>query len=537
MAALTWDGRNVLTAVSCVLVAGLCGFPLLYLMVEGVGSADVGLWVSSGALLARSLGLGAAAALLATILGGVAALALHECPRRWKGVLLVVLVIPVLLPSYIHALTWSNLLSGSHWLRRSLAPRSSPTGWAVSVWVLAVSYYPIALLLILAALRRWDERFTWSAWANGRGPNGVGELRRRYLRAPVLTGVFVIFLLAFADFAVPDYFQLPTYATEIFVQISGYLDTSRAMALVLPVLAVSALLFWALARASGRLTLTSSYGTSVMVPSAKVDPGPSWRACGTGLLLAGVLVAVPLGNLLHMAREPRVIGIALEMVWPDAVAGYALALPTAALAVVIGLFSAYAAQRSSLRAAQWIRVVPAALFAVPASLLGLLTIRVWNQSSALGWAYDCGLALLLALLARWLPVSLEILLSGWRQVGRPQEEAAHANGIPWARALYRVLLPQLRPALSLAFLLTTIFAFNELTLVTLLAPPGMSTLPLRVFQTVHYGPESLLAAICLWHLAFLLVPAAALLAVSRRWLGRWMDQQDVATQRAFEISR
>jgi iron(III) transport system permease protein len=532
MAALTWDSRNVLAAVCGALIAGLCGIPLLYLIVEGLRGADVRLWVPSGALLARSLGLGAAAALLATILGGVAALALHDCQRRWKGALLVVLVIPLLLPSYIHALTWSNLVSGSHWLQRSLAPRSSP-----SVWVLAVSYYPIALLLVLAALRRWDERFTWSAWANGRGPGGVGELRRRYLRTPVLTGVFVISLLAFADFAVPDYFQLPTYATEIFVQISAYLDTSRAMALVLPVLAVSALLFWALARASGRLTLTSSYGTNVIVPSPKVALGPSLRACGIGLLLATVLVALPLGNLLRMARGPHVIEKALEMVWPDAVAGYALALPTAALAVLIGLFSAYVAQRSPLRAAQWIRVVPAALFAVPASLLGLLSIRVWNQSSALGWAYDCGLALLLALLARWLPVSLEILLSGWRQVGRPQEEAAHANGIPWGRALYRILLPQLRPALSLAFLLTTVFVFNELTLVTLLAPPGMSTLPLRVFQTVHYGPESLLAAICLWHLAFLLVPAAALLAVSRRWLGRWMDQQDVATQRGFEIPR
>jgi len=533
MAALTWNTRNALAAVCCAVIAGLCGIPLLSLVIEGIGSADVRLWVLSGALLTRSLGLGAAAALLATILGGVAALALQGCPRRWKGALLAVLVIPVLLPSYIQALTWSNLLSGSDWLQRSLAPRSSPAGWALSIWVLAVSYYPIALLMILAALRRWDERFSWSAWANGRGPSGVRELRWRYLRTPVLTGVFVIFLLAFADFAVPDYFQLPTYATEIFVQISGYLDASRAMALVLPVLAISALLFWALARASGRLTLTSSYGTGVV----QVAPSPSWRAGAIGLLLAVVLVAVPLGNLLRMTRGPRVARIALQMVWPDAVTGYALALPTAAFAVAIGLLCAYVVQRSPLRQAQWIRVIPAALFAVPASLLGLLTIRVWNQSPALGWAYDCGLALLLALLARWLPVSLEILHSGWRQVGPAQEEAAHANGIAWGAALYRVLLPQLRPALLSAFLLTTVLVFNELTLVTLLAPPGMSTLPLRVFQTVHYGPETLLAAICLWHIVFLVVPAAALLVVSRRWLERWMDQQDVAPQRGFKITR
>jgi uncharacterized membrane protein YbhN (UPF0104 family) len=46
---------------------------------------------------------------------------------------------------------------------------------------------------------------------------------------------------------------------------------------------------------------------------------------------------------------------------------------------------------------------------------------------------------------------------------------------------------------------------------------------LRLFQTVHYGPESLLAAICLWHIVFLLIPVLALLVVLPRWRGSSMS--------------
>jgi iron(III) transport system permease protein len=380
------------------------------------------------------------------------------------------------------------------------------------------------MLLILAALRRWDERFTWSAWAHGQGPGAVQRLRWRYLQTPVLAGGFVVFLLAFSDFAVPDFFQQRTYATAIFIQVSSYLETGSAMALALPVVAVSLLIFWALMRASARLALTSSYGTPVTVRAADARSRSASRGFLIGVLLAALLVVAPLINLVRMAGSVRVGMKAFAMVREEALTGYILALLTAVLTVVISLFAAYAFQRRVFSRGSWIRLLPAAIFAVPTSLLGLVAIRAGNNSSGAGWAYDCGLVLLLVMTARWMPISLEILASGWRQIGSAQEEAAAACGVGWPKTLLRILLPQLVPALFAALALTTVFAFNELTLVTLLAPPGFSTLPLRIFQTVHYGPESLLAAICLWQIVFLLAPAIVLLVIARRWQSSWVTR-------------
>src|SRR5262249_42406982 len=95
-----------------------------------------------------------------------------------------------------------------------------------------------------------------------------------------------------------------------------------------------------------------------------------------------------------------------------------------------------------------------------------------------------------------------------------------AHGVGWLTTVGRILLPQLLPAAAVAFLLTFIFAFNDLTLVTLLSPPGFSTVPLRIFQTVHYGPDSLLAGICLWQALVLAVPISLLAWAARRFQGQ-----------------
>jgi iron(III) transport system permease protein len=526
MGALTWDLRRAVSAAAVVAVAVLCGLPLLGLglELEALGGMVMSGWFRSGALLGRSVCLAAAAGALAMMLGVCTALAVRRLRGKLRQLLVMVLIVPLLLPSYIQALTWGNLVSGHRWLARALTADSSLMGSLMSVWVLALSYYPVVMLLVLAALGRWDQRFTWSAWANGVGPRGVRRLRARYLGLPAVTGAFVVVLLAFADFAVPDFFQVRTYATEIFIQVSSYLDTRSAMILALPVMATALLVFWALTRAAGRFALMSSYGTPVVrADDLPQHTGRPRRTVSPGLLaawlFAALLVLTPLLNLVRMAGGGRVMIKAVAMVREDAITGFGIAFAVAFLAVLINVFAAYSFQRRTFPQASWTRMLPALLFAVPSSLVALAAIRAWNGSTVGGWAYDCGLVLLLVTTARWMPVSLEILVSGWRQLAPIQEAAADAHGIKWHRTLRGVLLPQLWPALTAAFLLTLIFAFNELTLMTLLAPPGISTLPLRLFQTVHYGPESLLAAICLWHILFLLIPVAVLLVVLPRWRG------------------
>jgi iron(III) transport system permease protein len=54
-----------------------------------------------------------------------------------------------------------------------------------------------------------------------------------------------------------------------------------------------------------------------------------------------------------------------------------------------------------------------------------------------------------------------------------------------------------RRAIGLAWLLSTLVAFGELSATILVLPPGMPTLPVRIFGLLHYGVEDQVAAICL----------------------------------------
>ena len=72
-------------------------------------------------------------------------------------------------------------------------------------------------------------------------------------------------------------------------------------------------------------------------------------------------------------------------------------------------------------------------------------------------------------------------------------------------------------------LLAFIFSFNELTMMVLVSPPGVSTLPVRLFSTVHYGPDSLLAALSLWQVIFLLLPVSLLVWLIRPY---FMDRAE-----------
>lgn len=518
MATLSWDRRNVVAGVSVAVIAALWGVPLLALLAQAL---DASSWTLPGALLGRSIGLAGAAALAATALGALTATQLYRLPPRWRAPLLGLLVFPLLLPSYIHALGWANLISDVAWLNRSALRESNAPGWVLALWVLTMSYSPVALIATTAALHRWDSRSSWSAWANGLDVAAEARLRLQYLRAPALAAALIIFLLAFADFAVADFFQVQTYATDVFVRVSSYLDTPAALALAAPVVVISALAFIALVRVTQRLALQASYSAPLSRAEFESVAATKRRVAVALVALTGGLVVLPLANLLLRSGGIDSWRAGFAIVKADAAMTFGLAGAVAAAIVCIAFFTSHVCARRIAPAGDWVRVAPLALFALPASLLGLVYIRLWNHAGPAGWAYDAGLVLGLALVSRWLLLANELLTSGWRQVTASQEAAAMASGIPWGTAMSRVLLPQMAPVIGAAFLLTFVFVYNDLTLVTLLAPPGVSTIPLRIFQTVHYGPETLLAAVCSWQVLLLSVPAAALYAILRRSPLKW----------------
>lgn len=502
MARVMPDFRNRLALLFSVVVILLWGIPLLQLLREGLMAAKDWSWRDIDSSVWNSLGIAGGAASLACFGGGFTGAFLYKLPPRVRVVFGVLCLLPLFLPSYLHALAWSHFMGQIDWLKRSSVTQNR-SGMLASIWVLSVSFYPIATAIFCAALSRWDRRLVWAAWANGLAPHRVAMMLGQYFSPWALLAWLILFLLMLGDFAVTDFYGIHTFSSEIFILISSYLDSATAIKKYFSFLTLILLGVAWLIRLEKRI--------AVMAPYASVwDEQKRAKINSIHLFLLTLfvmlVVALPVGNLVMDVGHLSVMRLALKMIAPDIAYGLAMAATIAAMCTIFALPAAYFVEKRIAPAGVWISYLSLLVFALPPSLLGLAMISLWNQQTVMGWAYDAGVVLWLAIGLRWCPLSLMILQHGWRKAGVEGEDGALANGIPWARFFLRVGLPRLYPHVATAFLLTLVFCFNELTLVTLLAPPGVSTLPLRVFQTVHYGPRSLLAAICVWQVLFLLLP-------------------------------
>ena len=116
--------------------------------------------------------------------------------------------------------------------------------------------------------------------------------------------------------------------------------------------------------------------------------------------------------------------------------------------------------------------------------------------------------LVLAYLARFVPVAALIVAGSVRQVPVSHEEAAAVAGAGWLRTLRAVVLPQIGRGLVAAWVVAFVFAFGELGASILVSPPGESTLPVRIYTLIANTPASVVAALALLQLAVIFLPLA-----------------------------
>jgi iron(III) transport system permease protein len=148
-------------------------------------------------------------------------------------------------------------------------------------------------------------------------------------------------------------------------------------------------------------------------------------------------------------------------------------------------------------------LVLAILAAIPASLVGVWTIDVLNRPpdstlAALTWLYDRTLsAPAFVQCIRALPLVTLWLWSQLATISDDLLDAARSEGAgAWTR-FFRIALPLRRPALAATLAAALALAVGELSATLLVAPPGVTTISVHVFQLLHYGVDDRAAALSL----------------------------------------
>jgi iron(III) transport system permease protein len=332
-------------------------------------------------------------------------------------------------------------------------------------------------------------------------------------------------VLAISEFGVPGLLRVRVFTTEVFTAFAALYDVDRAVLLTLPLLLVSTTVAAVAVAMVGERLVTTRRGASVgEVPLFQALKPVVVVAAVTMILLALVLPVVQLLREV-LAGQPAAGVLPLQgrravftaLGWDGSGAAIRNSLVWsgigATLTVTIGGLLGYSRARAGRRVGFLTDLLFVVLFAVPSTVVGVALIGFWNRSGPFGVVYGTSAMVWLASVARFLPVAALGMAAAVRHVPISHEEAAAAAGAGWTRTMVYVVVPQLVAAIAAVWVVVFVLAFGELGASLLVAPPGESTLPIRIYTLIANAPPAQVASLALLQTIVILSPLALLAGV------------------------
>lgn len=479
-------------------------------------------------LLLTSLSVAVATTVLATALGVVYAFALERWRAPGKAILAYGAAVPFLIPPYIAAVAWIDVLGKSGFVAQALHVMSGqdigvPNLYSVGgvVLVLTLSYFPIPALTTAISLRRFDHRLQESASLFVPPKNVFLGVVLPIISAGAATGALFVFVLSLVGLATPALLQVNTYPVELYAATTLN-DFPGAAAQTLPLIACGSIAacIWAFYLRPRRAWL-----------SGRSRPVPPCERCLTVRLAAGVYcwllllisAGAPLAALTVRAMPLRSFAEVWQTAGSEIGRSLFLSACCATALCIMATAMAFSAKHSS--GASRLFSFSGVAFLVSGPMVGMGLIAFWNRPGPMGWVYDSLLIVVLACVARFIFFAYQGMSSSLSELDAGLEEAAAVHGVaPW-RARLGVVVPLMRPALAAVWGLGFVFSMREVDAAVLVTPPGPPPAAVRLFTLMHYGPSRLVAALSLVTVAVILAGAACTLFLHKRW-GRMTDARN-----------
>lgn len=539
-------GEHLLAALVVFWVAGLSVWPLAQLFVQALAPGDDGrpLGLMADVLSARSTARAFAntvwaagwSVVISVVLGVVLALMTGLFALRGRAVITFLILSPLLIPSQTMALAWIELTGSTSPILGPLGLAPAPgstnpiySGAGIAL-LMGIEHMPLVFIATRAALGALPADLVEAARVVGAGRTRIIARILLPLALPAaLAGAVLAFAAAVGNFGVPALLgipgRFPMLTTQIYQRLNGFgpsvAGQVAVLALILVALALAALAIRAVLLA--RLTVPAGSGA----PLKPFDPG-RWSLplhAAVWVLLA-LIAILPMLALTATALAPA-LGVPLTAEtatlsnFTDALANPAvrrafanslyLSLAAAVLCVVVALpfaFLATLTRNPLIRALDWLADGP---WVVPGTVVALAMILAFLRPLPLiGSIYGTSAILLVAYLARFLPLVLRPVIAAAEQMEPALDEAARLTGAGPLRRLILIMAPMVLPAAAAGALMVLMTALNELTLSALLWSAGNETLGVMVFALQYEGNSTAAAAVSVLSVALVLLIVAGL---------------------------
>jgi iron(III) transport system permease protein len=548
--------RAVLLAVIAAFLAAFLFYPLIFscreaFFVDGEFTLRFFRFLWTDTLTRRSILNSFALGSVVTVLTGLVALPLALTMVRYrfrgKGILSGLLLVPMIMPPFVGAIGVRQVLarSGSlNLLLMKLGIISTPIDWLVSApfWgVVAMEVlhlYPIMYLNFSAALANVDPSLEEAAV--NMGSSGF-RLFRRITLPLMMPGLFagsiIVFIWAFTDLGTPLVFGYRRVVpVQIFNQVSDLAGNPQGYALVVGVLAMTALIFVVSKRLFGLQAHQSlSKGP---VHGSEREAGP----IGQMLIIGFIGAVVGAACLPHVA----VVLTSLKDEWFMTIVptSYTLEHYESALShkltmssirnsviysslstivdVGLGVVIAYLLVRHRFRGSSILDAVVMLPLAVPGLVLAFGYVAAFNKPPLDPRENPVPL-LVIAYAIRRLPYMVRAAYAGFQQINPQLEEAAVNLGSPPLKAMWKITVPLVSANLIAGSILVFSFAMLEVSDSLILAMKEqyypITKAIYVLIQRIEDGPY-IASALGVWAMIFLAVSLLAAGVLMGRKMGQ-----------------
>ncbi len=457
--------------------------------------------------------LAAATAGISLPVGTVLAFLVVRSDLVGRRAVMILLVGMLAVPLYVQTACWQAAFGAQGWLVRLMGV-GGVGGFTAAVCVHAVAAVPWVALIVGVGLAGIEPQLEEAALLEY--PPWYVAWRvtlRRSVGAIAAAGLWVM-VSAAGQMVVTDQFQVRTYAEVVYQELAiepGVLPPG-----ILPGVLLTA---W--------LLLAGGWTVSQLLPAggetrlARYDyrlgrwQPAALAAVGLMLLAVTVVPVISLaiqagwavertgeGGFVRYWSTAKFVRLWAGSLWAYGrhVHGTLLAgVPASLASLTLGVLLAWWACRSWRGGVVTLALLAAAL-SVPGPVLGLAAIWCFNRAELpwLAWLYDhTPAACWLVQCVRGLPPATLLLWHALRSVPREQLDAAAIDGAGPVARLCLVGLAQRKAACGAAFLAALVAAAAELDATLLVAPPGLETVSMHVFNLLHYDISDRVAALSL----------------------------------------
>ena len=519
--AIRWlDGLGALRWALWCAVAALILVPIAAILVL---AATGGGWTALGdpdvlTAAGNSLVSATVSGALAVLAGTALALLPERTDLPGRRALRLLALSPMLMPPFVGAIAWLSLLGPSSALNTFWASRFGGPLWNLYggdgvVFLLTLHSYPIAMIIVTAALRRVPADLEQAARiAGSSAPRALWEVTTPLLRPAMLSSFTLIAVSNLADFGIPSIIGLPeryaTLSTLVYRYLqSGTVDDPIAVVSTIGfVLLVIALLGVAtdLLRARSRVELDAQAGAAALLPlgRARVPLGAITAmivlaATILPLITLTIQALLPTPGVPLSAETVTLASFERALTAPGTLTGIGNSVMLASLAAVIcgvlGLGIGTLITRTRARG-------NAALLGIsllPQAIPGLVIAVAWLVLAPRIGLYNTPWLILCAYLTSFLALVVQAVHAPLSATPTTAEEAARISGASRLRALWDISCRMAVPAAISGAILVALTAVRELTLSVLLLSPGSQTLGVVIFNLQQAGAYNASSALSL----------------------------------------